>query len=51
MVAFLKDRNPKNARQVASKLETSSFLLVNKFDDIWFWPFELTQNMFGAAAE
>ena len=24
---------------------------MNKFDDIWFWPLELTKNMFGAAAE
>ena len=48
---YLKNRNPKSAKQVPQKMESSTFLLMNKFDDIWFWPLELTQNMFGAAAE
>lgn len=48
---FLKKRNPSTENHVQKQIETNSFLLVNKFDDIWFWELDLINYFFGDLLE
>lgn len=48
---YLKKRNTKTMDHVQEQIETNSFLLVNKFDDIWFWELNLINYFFGDLLE
>lgn len=38
VMAFFKEFNPKTLPQIEKEIPVKSFLLMNKFNDIWFWP-------------
>ena len=41
VLEILKRRNPKTVDKVPVQFEENQFLLLNKFDDIWFWQRDL----------
>ena len=51
VVAILKNRNMQTAETIPKQMVENEFLIVNKFDDIWFWRKDLMQNIQGAVAE
>ena len=51
VVAILKNRNAQTAETIPKQMTENEFLIVNKFDDIWFWRKDLMQNIQGAIAE
>ena len=48
---YLIKRNPKTVERVQKQFEENQFLLLNKYDDIWFWQLELMRNLYGAIAD
>ena len=51
VIDYLKRRNPKTADKVEKQFEENQFLLMNKYDDIWFWQRELMANLYGTIAD
>ena len=51
VLEYLKKRNPKTVDKVTEQFDTNQFLLLNKYDDIWFWQRELMQNLYGTVAD
>ena len=51
VLAILKNRNAQTAETIPKQMIENEFLIVNKFDDIWFWRKDLMQNIQGAIAE
>ena len=50
VIEYLKRRNPKTAEKVQQQFDENQFLLLNKYDDIWFWQRELMANLYGTIA-
>ena len=46
VMAFFKEFNPKTLPQIEKEIPVKSFLLMNKFNDIWFWPQELMEAIY-----
>ena len=49
--SILQSRNKATAESIPQQIEENEFLLVNRYDDIWFWHKDLMQNIQGAIAE
>ena len=45
-MAFFKDFNPKTVPQIEKEIPEKAFLLMNKYNDIWFWPDQLMQAIY-----
>ena len=43
---FFLQFNPKIVPQIAKEIPEKSFLLMNKFNDIWFWPMQLMEAIY-----
>lgn len=51
MLMFLQKRNIKMADRVKTQIEQNSFLLINGFEDIWYWPIDLVRGLQGTVLE
>jgi hypothetical protein len=50
-IQYLKARNPETEDQIRKRVEQNSLLLVNKFDDIWWFEIDLINYFFGEMLE
>ena len=46
VIAFFQSFNPKIVPQIEKEIPEKAFLLMNKYNDIWFWPQELMQAIY-----
>ena len=46
VMAFFNEFNPKIVPQIAKEIPEKAFLLMNKFNDIWFWPLQLMEAIY-----
>ena len=46
VMAFFKEFNPKTVPQIEKEIPEKAFLLMNKYNDIWFWPDQLMQAIY-----
>lgn len=46
VMAFFQEYNPKTVPQIEKEIPEKSFLLMNKFNDIWFWKQELMDAIY-----
>lgn len=46
VMAFFENFNPNTVPQITKEIPEKAFLLMNKFNDIWFWPFELMEAIY-----
>lgn len=45
-MAFYKDFNPNAVPQIEKSIPEKSFLLMNKYNDIWFWGQDLMEAIY-----
>lgn len=45
-MAYFKELNPKTVPQIEKEIPEKSFLLMNKYNDIWFWPQQLMEAIY-----
>ena len=43
VMAFFQEFNPKAVPQIEKEIPEKAFLLINKYNDIWFWPSALME--------
>ena len=46
VMAFFKKFNPKIVPTIEKEIPERAFLLMNKFNDIWFWPMKLMEAIY-----
>lgn len=46
VMAYFQEYNPKTVPQIEKEIPEKSFLLMNKYNDIWFWKQELMEAIY-----